>query len=914
MIDKTKNELILVSNSVEINNSTDSSKLNFINFKNSSNALEYLEKCIYPQYVVIHENQPSLNGAELIKSTEEKGIKHRFIIISNINTISNAVEAIKAGADDYFVTQNFSEKDIIHLAEKNWGIPLNSKKSKKTLDKERFEKILLTRLYISDLSLTHTLDEIIQVVIDESEQFTNSSIGFFHFLSKDQKTLTLQTWSTNTLREMCNAEGKGSRYLVEKAGVWADCIRLGKPTIHNDYKSLQNKKGLPDGHASVIRELVIPIFEGDSIVAILGVGNKEADYTDDDTQSLNLLSQYAWDVIKSKRTEETLKESEERHRYMFENNPQPMFIYDLESLHFVNANNAFVKHLGYSIDELLNMTLLDIHLIEDIEAVKQDIEKTRKSNNPTGVWRNVKKNGEVIYTEIVAHTVFFNNRIARHILVNDITKRKQVEDALIESEDRYRSLFNNSTIGLYRTTPSGEIIMANPTIVKLLGFSSFDELAQRNLEIEGYEPAYNRSSFRKILETHGEVIGMESAWIKKDGSKVYVRESAKAIKTINGETLYYEGTIEDITEKKIVEDKLLKSSNQWQVTFDTVQDAVSLLDKEQRIIRCNQVMVELFPQYGNDMIGKHCWEVVHKTANSLHECPINKVRKSLKRESIEIKLDDKWFDITVDPILDSENGYAGAVHILRNITERKKAQEVLLQLNNQLKSLNTTKDKLFSIVAHDLKSPFTSILGFSDLLVNNLHNYTDDKIDEFIGQINLSAKSTLSLIDNLLVWANTQMGHIENKPEHINLLSIVQETIEQLRVTAKIKNISISFFQTEDYIVFADKNMLEIVLRNLIANAIKFSNPNGKIAIYAISTNSQIEISVSDSGVGIRKEILSKLFTDNENITTNGTANEKGSGLGLMICKEFVEQLGGKIWVESVVGIGSEFKFTVPKI
>ncbi len=158
------------------------------------------------------------------------------------------------------------------------------------------------------------------------------------------------------------------------------------------------------------------------------------------------------------------------------------------------------------------------------------------------------------------------------------------------------------------------------------------------------------------------------------------------------------------------------------------------------------------------------------------------------------------------------------------------------------------------------------------------------------------------------------MGHIEYKPEKLDLLSVVQEIIEQLKITAKIKNISISFFQAEDFSVLADKNMLEIILRNLISNAIKFTNHNGKITIYAISLDSKLEITISDNGIGISKETMSKLYSNNENITTTGTANEKGSGLGLMICKEFVEKLGGRIWVESEVGVGSEFKFTLSKI
>lgn len=913
MVNYTKNEIVITSSSAEFNNLIDHSELHtkfqFTNFNSSLSTLNYLKNCIYPEFVLIYENLPSIDGIEIIKKIEGNGIKHRYIIVSSINSTKRAVDAIKFGADDYIVNQDHSEPKLLELIDKVWGIPLNSKKSKKDKEKEQFERILLTRLSISELSLTQSLNELIQIVIDESEQLTNSSIGFFHFLSKDQKTLTLQTWSSNTLQKMCSAEGKESHYPVENGGVWAECIQVRKPVIHNDYSSLPNKKGLPEGHAKVIRELVLPIFEGESIVAILGVGNKEVDYDESDINSLNQLSHYAWDIIKNKRTEEALRESEERYRYMFENNPQPMFIYDLESLNFVQVNVAFIEHLGYSKEELLKMTLLDIHLKEDIEAVKQDIEKTKRFNNPTGVWRNVKKNGEIIYIDIVAHTVFYNNRVARHILVRDITESKLAKEALIESESQFRLLFNISPDALFLLNEKGQFIDANQVAIKRYNYSLDEFLKMSPLDLAPTtlkEKVPERVSSAVKDEIHFE-------WIHctKEGKEFPVEIHTKPTTLKGKKAVFVEAR--DITERKLAEEKLFNAANQWQITFDTVQDGVCLLDKDQRIIRCNQVMIDFFPNNGKSMIGKYCWEVIHDSSKVLEECPINIMRKSLKRESIELKINDKWFDITVDPIFDAENNYSGAVHIIRNITERKKAEEKLLELNNQLKSINATKDKLFSIIAHDLKSPFNSILGFSDLLINNIHNYSDEKIDEFVSQINTSAKSTLSLIDNLLLWANTQMGHIEYTPEKIDLLTVVQKIVEQLKITAKIKNISISFFQTEDFLVRADKNMLEIILRNLLSNAIKFTNPNGKIAIYAISTNNGIEVTVSDNGVGICKEIIDKLFSESENITTKGTANEKGSGLGLMLSKEFVEKLGGKIWVESEVGVGSEFKFTLPK-
>lgn len=616
---------------------------------------------------------------------------------------------------------------------------------------------------------------------------------------------------------------------------------------------------------------------------------------------------------KGKEAEDALRQSEERYRYMFENNPQPMFIYDLETLAFLQVNKAIIEQYGYSKEEFLSMTLKDIHQPEDHDKLMLDIEKTRRSDNPTGEWVNVKKNGELIYTEIVAQTVIFNNRPARHILTNDITKRKLTEIALIESEERYRSLFDNLTIGLYRTTPNGYILMANPALIRMLGYNSFEELAKRNLEVEGFELFYSRKEFRNRLEREKEIKGLESIWIKSNKSLVYVRENVKVVYRDNGDVSYYEGTIEDITDQKQAENKLIESANQWQTTFDTVKDGVCLLDSNQQIIRCNKVMTEMFPNC-NGMVGKPCWEVVHGIKDPLHDCPIIKMKKTLKRESIELKINDKWFDVTVDPIFDNNNNNTGAVHITRDITERKLAEESLLQLNDRLKALNATKDKLFSIIAHDLKSPFNSILGFSDLLLNDLHSYSVEKTGEFIEQINSSAKNTLSLIDNLLAWANSQMGQINYQPEKIFLLPIFQDIIELLSPTAKIKNITIRYFQPDELAVYADKNLLETIIRNLISNAIKFTNTNGKINVYSILENDQIVITISDSGMGISRENINRLFDINENFTTKGTANEKGSGLGLILCKEFIEKQGGKIWVESEVGVGSDFKFTLPKI
>ncbi len=171
-------------------------------------------------------------------------------------------------------------------------------------ERKRTEEIMLARLRLTEFALSHSLDELLQATLDEVEILTGSVIGFFHFLEADQQTLSLQNWSTRTLTELCTAVGKGRHYSIEEAGVWVDCVRERRPVIHNDYATVPRRKGLPEGHAQVIRELLVPIFRGDRIVAILGIGNKLQAYNDQDIQTVTLLADLAWEITERKRAEE----------------------------------------------------------------------------------------------------------------------------------------------------------------------------------------------------------------------------------------------------------------------------------------------------------------------------------------------------------------------------------------------------------------------------------------------------------------------------------------------------------------------------------------------------------------------------------------------------------------------------------
>ena len=249
---------------------------------------------------------------------------------------------------------------------------------------------------------------------------------------------------------------------------------------------------------------------------------------------------------------------------------------------------------------------------------------------------------------------------------------------------------------------------------------------------------------------------------------------------------------------------------------------------------------------------------------------------------------------------------------LDDITERKQTEEEIKSKNAELQKLNADKDYFMSILAHDLKAPFNAILGFLDLLVNNLHSYDINEIERQITIVNESALRAYLLMEDILLWAMSQSGKLPFQPAEFDFKISCDKVVEMLKPNADNKGITINNVEAENIIVYADTNMLNTVLRNIISNAIKFTGVGGIIKIDAEKNNSEVTISVSDNGTGISPEALSNLFDISKMHSSKGTANEKGTGLGLLLCKSFVEKHGGTIWAESELGKGSVFKFTLP--
>lgn len=233
--------------------------------------------------------------------------------------------------------------------------------------------------------------------------------------------------------------------------------------------------------------------------------------------------------------------------------------------------------------------------------------------------------------------------------------------------------------------------------------------------------------------------------------------------------------------------------------------------------------------------------------------------------------------------------------------------------NKRLSELNHTKDKFFTIIAHDLKSPFSALLGFSEIISENFEELSKEMILEYSKQINISANQLFSLLENLLKWASSQTGRIKFSPNTHDLSSIAENVIGLLYMNAAEKNINLISKIEKNTLVFCDKDMITTIIRNLITNALKFTFPGGKVIISTKIDANNIAVSISDTGIGISEQIISQLFALKHHYTTQGTSQEKGTGLGLIICKEFVEKHNGEINVKSKIGKGSIFTFSLPR-
>lgn len=375
----------------------------------------------------------------------------------------------------------------------------------------------------------------------------------------------------------------------------------------------------------------------------------------------------------------------------------------------------------------------------------------------------------------------------------------------------------------------------------------------------------------------------------------------------------------EINFRKKVEQELIDSKIKYQDIIKLLPEAVYELDMNGFVSFINSFGMRLLDLTDDDLkSGVKITDIISSEEHSTLEANMSKILRNETLYHINyscITKNGKKVPISVNAAPIMENGkIIGIRGVAVDMTEHFHIQEALIKYADELKALNASKDKFFSIVAHDLKSPFQGLLGFSEFLYNDFDILTEKEKKEYIGHVRSSARNAHNLLDNLLQWSRLQTGRLEVEPQKLNLYSVVNSVVELLIPNAVRKRITLLNNVNKFSFVTADMNMLSSIIRNLISNAIKFTKQDGVVLVESDSSEGLTKLKIIDNGIGINDEDIVKLFKIDQQITGIGTMDEKGTGLGLLLCKEMVELNGGSISVESESGKGSKFTVTLPAI
>lgn len=414
-----------------------------------------------------------------------------------------------------------------------------------------------------------------------------------------------------------------------------------------------------------------------------------------------------------------------------------------------------------------------------------------------------------------------------------------------------------------------------------------------------------------------------------DGRIKWINEICNTDFDQEGNPIRSYGTIQDITKYKLTEENFRLKEEQFQSLIDSIPSGIGII-QDNKLSFINFAGRKIFDENADHKFdGKNISKIAHPESETIFLNKIQSVSQGNPEPTFEVTLmqtNGTSFDAEVTLIKTSYLETPAVQLIVNDVSERKNFEKALLKSEdkfrmlaenlseneNRLKNIVATKDKFFSIIAHDLRSPFNSILGFLDLLQSQFETIDDSEKKGYLKLIGDDTKKTLKLLNNLLEWASVQTGQISFEPTRQKLLPVVRNVEETLESALKLKMLKLEYNIPSHFEVFADTNMLTTIFRNLISNAKKYSHPGGIITLSVEEKDNFIEISVSDTGIGMSEEIRKKIFLVNGQVSTPGTANEIGSGLGLILCKDFVEKHNGTIWVESEEGVGSKFIFRLP--
>jgi len=563
------------------------------------------------------------------------------------------------------------------------------------------------------------------------------------------------------------------------------------------------------------------------------------------------------------------------------------------------------------------MKQFNIHL-----QLQKCIETKEIVNGELSVQINGNKQGKFLSYSFVP--VYKKNK-ELDVIIGYVTDHTQQLKA--ETENRERADFLNLVINainapFFVKDRDHKWIMLNNAAVEMMGHSRDMLIGKSDYDIYPKQQADIFWKFDELVFKSGSSINEEQITWSDGSTHTIVTNKQLYIENSTGKK-FIVGTIHDVSGYKKIEDELRASEHKYHELFDNANDYIITLDLDGHITNANRTLLNYLKSNLHEITKHNIFEYIHKDHLASAYASRDKILEGGYNDPFEIiaigaNKQEVTFEVKASPMF--HNGHlVGIQCVLSDVTLRKQATEKLEKYTQDLLDLNKTKDKFFSIIAHDLRNPYSSMIGFSEMLLEDLDQLTKDEIRESLKIIHTSAKHSFTLLDNLLAWSRLETGHMPFSPSRIVLIDAVEEVNNVLFSLAYRKKIEINNRVSPDILLYADKNMLNTILNNLIMNAIKYTASGGQINISAEKIKSRTEtienlvsVSVSDNGVGIEAEILDILFTEKKMVSQPGTEKEQGTGLGLLLTREMIEKHGGNISVKSTPGKGSVFTFLLP--
>ena len=623
-------------------------------------------------------------------------------------------------------------------------------------------------------------------------------------------------------------------------------------------------------------------------------------YGEEERDVLSFVSEQIAMAIERKRAEESLRDGEGRYRLLFESNPTPMWVYDLEDLRFLAVNDMAVEHYGYSREEFLSMTIKDIRLSEDVEALVASVRGPRQVIEHSGVWRHRTKDGRLIDVEITSHTLEFSGRRAVLVMANDITKRKHDQEALVAAEGKYRGLVEQSLVGTY-IIQGDRFVYVNPKLADIFGYTP-DEVVRSKVVADLVAPedrAKVLENIRTRLERETKSLQYRFQGVRKDGSRIAVEVHGSEME-FNGAPAII-GSLLDITQREQAEDRLRRSETRFRTLFEAAADAMLLVNAKGTVLDANPTAGLIVEKERKLLLGANLEdflmpEDLERARAYLRRC--FKGNSPPERFEVAIAVPrGVRKSLAVRSQLVSEPGSDPYVEmIIRDVTEQIEMQRRLLA-SERLASVG----QMAAYIAHEINTPLANI---SLLAAASKRRTQDPEVRERLEKIDAQRRQAASIIADLLGFSK----HRDIEPVEVDLRTILVTAVDQIEPYRSPNVVLVQDYGETPVPAYVDPLQIQEVFVNLLRNAFE-ATTRGSVTVRLEARSGYRIVTVTDTGPGIPAEVQGRLFQPF--VTTK--RNKGGTGLGLAVCRNILAAHGGEIHFTTTPGKGTTFTVVLPQ-